>query len=249
MILLSKILKAGSVTFLKEKLLYTDVVKPADEEYEPDENETEEDIDEPPKETPEQHAQKILEQARFDAETVLREAKKKAEKEAEVINGEAWEQGYQEGMDLATAEGDAIKAQAQKVLLDAEEERKKIIDGIEAEIIDLVIRITGKLIDDTFQINPQIITVLIKKGLYSANLTGEVSVHVSPADYDTAIENKTELLAVTDSSTRLEIMKDESLNPMDCVIETPFGSVDCSLNAGYEALSQNLRYILGGKPL
>jgi flagellar assembly protein FliH len=240
---LSKILKSQDITFDKDNKILIDV-NPA---FQYEDKETEsgfEAVDEPLKETPEQQVEKIIKSAQLEADEIIRNAKEKAEQEAEAIADQAYEQGYQEGMDLASAEGDAIKAQAQKVLLDAQEERKVILNKIESEIIDLIIRITGKLINDTVQLHPDLIVTLIKQGFSGSNLNGEVFVHVAPQDYETVAEHKDELLALTDSSTRLEITNDPSLKSMDCIIETPFGNVDCSLNQGYEALVQNLKFIL-----
>jgi flagellar assembly protein FliH len=219
----------------------TETVEAIDEAVEIEETE------EPQKESPEQLANKIIKQAQREAESIIRTATKKAEAEAEAIADQAYEQGYQEGMDLAAAEGDAIKAQAQKVVLDAYEERKALLNKLEPEIVDLIIKLTGKLLNDSIELNPKLVVALIKQGLSGSNLTGEVCVHVSGADYDAVIECKDELLALTDSSTRLEIMKDPSLKPMDCIIETPYGDVDCSLNQGYGALVQNLTYILNNR--
>jgi flagellar assembly protein FliH len=238
---LSKIFKASDVTIDRDNVVMFD--SDAADKFE--DTAVEDSIAvEQPKESPEQQAEKIIRQAQREAESIIRTAKQNAEAEAEAIADQAYEQGYQEGMDLAAAEGDAIKAQAQKVVLDAWEERKTLLNKLEPEIVELIIRITGKLLDDSIELNPKLIVVLIKQGLSGSNLTGEVIVHVSGADYDAAVECKDELHALTDSSTRLEIMKDPSLKPMDCIIETPYGDVDCSLNQGFEAIVKNLKYRL-----
>jgi flagellar assembly protein FliH len=243
MISLSKILKGRNVTFDKENKILIDV-NPALQYDDSEAEDSFETTDEPVKETAEQQADRIIKAAQREADSIIRNAKETAEQEAESIGDQAYEQGYQEGMDLASAEGDAIKAQAQKILLDAHEERKVILGKIEAEVVDLIVKITGKLINDIVELHPDLIATLIKQGFSGSNLNGEVFVHVSPQDYDTAVEHKDELLALTDSSTRLEITKDPSLKVMDCIIETSFGNVDCSLNQGYEALVQNLKFIL-----
>jgi flagellar assembly protein FliH len=243
MISLSKIFKGRNVTFDKDNKILIDANPALQYEDNEDENSFEA-VNEPIRETPEQQADKIIKAAQHEADSIIRKAKEKAEQEAGAIGDQAYEQGYQEGMDLASAEGDAIKAQAQKVLLDAHEERKVIISKIESEIVDLIIKITGKMINDIVELRPDLIAALIKQGFSGSNLNGEVFVHVSPQDYDTAMEHKDELLALTDSSTRLEITKDPSLKAMDCIIETSFGNVDCSLNQGYEALVQNLKFLL-----
>jgi flagellar biosynthesis/type III secretory pathway protein FliH len=38
-------------------------------------------------------------------------------------------------------------------------------------------------------------------------------------------------------------VKDLSLNPTDCIIETPYGNIDCSLERQMQDLIENLYYI------
>ena len=195
----------------------------------------------------ERQAEEILTNALADAEARQSEVLQNAETEAARITSEAHESGYKSGMDAATSEGEAIKAEARQVLEDAEAERKKMQESLEPEIVNMIIGITEKLLGNFAEINPKIIINLIKQGFAAATISGNVTVYVSAGDYDLVLANKDELLALTDGSVKLEITKDLSLSPMDCVIETPFGDIDCSLGQQFESLKANLTYIMNNK--
>jgi flagellar assembly protein FliH len=206
----------------------------------------------------EKEAARMVRHAESQAEDIISNAiktaaekqaaiQKKAEDEAANIMAESREMGYQSGMDSARQEGDAIKAQAQQVLDDANAERAAMQESLEPEIVNMIISITEKLLGNIAEVNPKVITNLVKQGFADATITGNVVVYVSADDYDQVIENKDELLAVTDGSVKLEIKKDLSLSPMDCVIETPFGDIDCSLGQQFESLRANLTYILNNR--
>ncbi|MCL2216329.1 MAG: FliH/SctL family protein, partial [Defluviitaleaceae bacterium] len=195
----------------------------------------------------EQQAEEIVSSARAAATQEQNTIRANANAEAKRITSEAREAAYKEGMDAATREGDAIKAEARQTLESAVAERKAMQESLEPEIVELIIGITDKLLDKAVAINPSVITNLIKQGLASAVITGDIIIYVSPQDLEQVQEHKDELVALADGSVKMEIVKDLSLNPMDCVIETPFGDIDCSLGQQYDQLKANLSYILNNK--
>lgn len=203
-------------------------------------------------------AKRIITQANDQAELILADARtaaiserdsviKKAESDATRITAEARDAGYQEGINSAVKEGETIKAQANKVLDDAHAERNEMLETLEPELVQLIMEICDKLLGTATYFNPAIIVNLIKQGLEGATISGDVKIYVSTHDYEAAMQNKDEILALTDGSVKLEIVKDLSLNPADCVIETPFGSIDASLGQQFEALTENLAYILSNR--
>ncbi|MCL1863174.1 MAG: FliH/SctL family protein [Defluviitaleaceae bacterium] len=192
----------------------------------------------------EQQAEEIINAARHEAMEVQAEIRKNADSEAAQVISEAREQGYSEGMATAVQEGDAIRAEAQQVLDDAIAERKAMQESLEPEIVEMVISITEKLLGNIKEINPAAIVNLIKQGFAESVISGEIKINVSADDYEYVVKNKEELLSHTDGSVNLLIVKDLSLSPMDCIIETPFGDIDCSLGQQYESLRANLMLIL-----
>jgi len=195
----------------------------------------------------EQQAEEIISQARATATQEQASIRSEAQAEAHRAITEAREMAYKEAMDSATAEGNAIRAEAQQVLEDAKTERMSMQKKLEPEMVDLVVGITEKLLGKITDLNPSVIINLIKQGLASAVITGDVIIYVSPQDLEQVQAHKDELMALADGSVKMEIVKDLSLNPLDCVIETSFGDIDCSLGQQFESLKTNLNYILNNK--
>lgn len=192
----------------------------------------------------EEQAKQILSMANHEAMNQKAEIRRNADIEATQVISEARDQGYKEGMAAATAEGDAIKAQANKVLEAARAEQKAMQENLEPQMVELIIAITEKLLGNIKEINPAAIVNLIKQGFAESVISGEIKVNVSADDYEYVTKHKDDLLAHTDGSVNLLIIKDLSLSPMDCIIETPFGDIDCSLGQQYESLRTNLTLIL-----
>jgi len=195
----------------------------------------------------ERQAEEIISNARQAASDEQAMILQNAEAEAARIISEARDMGYQNGLDTAAREGEAIKTEAQQVLDNAISERIAMQESLEPEIVEMIIGITEKLLGNITEVNPAIITNLIKQGFSAAAISGNVTVYVSADDYEHVLKNKDELLTLTDGSVKLQITKDLSLSPMDCVIETPFGDIDCSLGQQFESLRANLTYILNSR--
>ena len=205
-----------------------------------------------------QKAAKIVRQAEKQAEEIIKNAKVTAEHEAAALIADATaealqiktsakQSGYNEGIAAATAEGNAIKAEAQRILAEAKAEREAILASVEPEVIGLVMDITKKLLGDVYNLNPKAVLNLIKQGLLSSQISGDIVIYVSEHDFELVKSHKNDLHAITDGSVKIEITKDLSLNAMDCIIETPFGDIDCSLGQQLEHLTANLTYILDNK--
>ncbi|MCL2355846.1 MAG: FliH/SctL family protein [Defluviitaleaceae bacterium] len=200
-------------------------------------------------------AAKILRRAERQAEEILSDASRaateeretivqSAKSEAEKIVSEAREVGYNEGLEQASAEANTIRADAKKVMDDSIFEYKQKQKDLEPEIVTMIIGIVEKLLGNVRDLNPDIVLNVIRQGFDAAAMSGEVTVYVSADDYDLVEAKKEELMAHTDGSVKLTVTKDLSLSPMDCVIETPYGNIDCSLGQQFDSLRANLTYIL-----
>lgn len=189
-------------------------------------------------------AKSIIEQAKNEAEKIISDAKDEAQIQSQKILSDSKKEGYNEGYKKAEQEAEEIIIQSQELYDKAVSDRESIIKSIEPEMVELVINVCSKILFDSIEINPHIIMNLIKQGLNKTTVTGDISVHVSEYDYKVVLENKEELFRLINSNTKIEIIKDFNLNKGDCIIETPFGNIDCSLEQQFEGIKQSLYYIL-----
>ena len=194
--------------------------------------------------TAEMQASEILNRARMEALAVQSKIETEAKETAARLLKETEESAYKSGVARAKAEGDRIISEADIILEEAKKQRLFLQDTLEPDIVKLIIGISDKLIGNAKNLNPNTITYLVRQGFGMGTITGDVRVLVSPDDFETVVRSKDELLSHTDGSANLEIAKDLSLNPLDCIIETSMGHIDCSLDGQYSQLKENLTYIL-----
>jgi len=189
-------------------------------------------------------AKLIISNAHKEVEDIIEDAKETAHKQAISIRENAYKEGYNDGVEKANELSDEMKAEVEVLRHEGEEYCQNLIRQVEPDMIDLIRDILDKLLLSEVKINPRVISILIRQGLSKATLTEDVSVHVSKDDYTSIIEFRDEILASLDTMVSIDFIEDPTLKKSDCVIETGFGSVDCSLSVQYTELKKNLYYIL-----
>ncbi|GHV41948.1 hypothetical protein FACS189490_09860 [Clostridia bacterium] len=249
---MSKVYKSGSVksdnpTVLIEVPSAKTYSLQAEEDIKEEKAEAKED----PVKLAQEEAERIIIEAESSAAALSRRAREdaeatkvEAEEEAAAIFAEARKKGYDAGYADGVNAAEGIKNAAQRTLEDAVAERQKTLDGIEGEVVNIIAASVKKILNREAAISDKLITYLVRKGLSEMTLAGDIKIRVSKGDYDGLIENKQEILEQIKGGANIEIIKDFSLSDKDCVIETPYGNIDCSLDLQYEALTDSLFYIL-----
>ena len=188
-------------------------------------------------------AEIIIEKASSKASAILAEAQNEAEGQYERVEREAYEKGFAQGVAEGKAEGTRLHQEADKALEEAKRRRQEIIDSVERELVELIAKLMNKLLANTLEIHPGIITVLAKSALSGLHTAGDVVLHISPEDYEDVTAKVDEIQAVVDASCKLEFFKDTSLKAGECIIGTAYGTVDVSLDQAYRSLVEDLHYL------
>lgn len=192
-----------------------------------------------------QDAEKLIIEAGERAAQLLEQAKKDAMFAKLRIEEEGRQQGYQEGFQQGSEESKKLLIQAKTELENARKERERIINDIEPKVVDLIIKISEKVLGTTIKTNKNSIKYLLQKGLLEVkNTSDKITVRVSEDDYLTVLDNKKEIFEDFSLADKIDIVKDLSLEIGDCIIETQFGNIDCSLGVQFEGLKQELLFIL-----
>ncbi|WP_058485153.1 FliH/SctL family protein [Defluviitalea phaphyphila] len=202
----------------------------------------------------------IILKAKEDAKEIILEAEKKAalildnaKKEAENIKinienmkKEAKKKGYEEGFKRGAEESEKLCKQAKLELDNAIKEKERIIKDIEPKMVELILDICEKILGQTISINKKSIFYLIRKGFVEIQGKGEkITIKVSNDDYKNILEFKEEFMDEIGFKGEFNIIKDPSLKSGDCIIESDFGNIDCSLGTQFQGLKQELLFLLG----
>ena len=191
----------------------------------------------------------LIKEAGFEADRLLEQARLDAEKKAADLMEEAWQRGYAEGMEAANAQNESILAEAEQIRQSAAQEHESILQGLEAEMVELVLKIAHKAVAGELATNRDVILQLIGDALPNCSNKNGAVLKVSPADCDYLNDNNDKLITIAEGADGLEIKKDSSLKPGDCIIETPLGSVDAGVNTRLDKIEEAFREQLEGRQL
>ena len=189
----------------------------------------------------EQQKYEILKQIQKEKETIFQESFQKGQKQG-------YQEGYEEGSQKGYREGKqevaTLKQEAKQILQSAHEEKKKIIGDIEPKMVQLIGDILEKMIDGVTRFHPTTILYLIKKGFEETSFRENLQIYVSEEDYDTVLKYKEDLLQDIESEGDIVFVKESSLQAGDCIIETPAGNIDCSLDSQLQEIKKELYLLL-----
>jgi flagellar assembly protein FliH len=195
-------------------------------------------------------AGRMLERARAEAHKLQEDTRATLARERmqALANAETegYEKGYNDGYEEGTNAAQAMLDEAENIKEKTLLEREDTIAGLEPELIELIHNILQRVGINITRLNPSVTLNLIRQGLTQSSFTGDITLRVSKDDYDHVVAQKDYLLEYVEGGANLEIMKDHSLGIGDCLLETPFGVVDSSLNMQLEEIKQDMMLVLRG---
>jgi len=191
-------------------------------------------------------AEIIILKARNEAQMIIDNAEREVERERAETLENARSQGYGDGYNKGAAEAEALKREAEEAMRDTRAEYEEMLNNLEPQAVELIIKILNKLLGGSVRFNPQVILNLIREGLYGVVGSDGVKLRVSTDDYDYVYGHLDEITEYAGANS-VELIKDAALKPMDCVIETSYGNIDSSLDQQFESLKADLLYTLSSE--
>ncbi len=189
-------------------------------------------------------AEKIISDAKAEAQAILREAREKIDglkKEAEKTGYEA---GFAAGRQALAEEWEKFNAFKESERAALEEERRRLIQQAEPELIQLAVNIARQIIHAELKLAPDQIASIARATLAKALADGDVTLKVHSSDYE-YIGDLLEKNGQNRAVVRVEI--DNSIENGGCLAETPYGVVDGTVEGQLQAaLSDLLEVSQGG---
>ncbi len=194
----------------------------------------------------------VTEQAKEEAERIVREAKEEAEAilknaylEADELREEAKQQGYAEGSSVTQKELQETRtrleseysAKSRRLELDYTAKRS----NMENELVDVILEVFNKVFHIQFNNKKHILMHLINNAIL--NIEGDRKFRIRVADSNVLFleKHREDILERVGHGIELEFIADSSMDGNDCFIETDSGVFDCSLGMQLESLIKDIR--------
>ncbi|NJD01281.1 MAG: flagellar biosynthesis protein [Ruminiclostridium sp.] len=194
-----------------------------------------------------EEAAMIIKEAEYEARRIMDDAFTEGREKAGVMEEEAWQKGYAEGIAAAAKQCEATIEEAEEIKADALMKHDEVLAGIEAEIINLVIDVSKKVIGSEIALNKENMIFLIKQAIDNCSSKNGIILKVSPEDYNYLDTNRGKLAALIDCADEIELKQEMSLKQGACILETPFGNMDAGVQTKLGKIEEAFRELAACK--
>ncbi len=212
---------------------------------------------EDPKDNQAEEPEKEIENAAKQSELIINEAKSKAKKILDDAEGEALKiitklredahkEGYEEGSREAAEKHEELIKEAEFIREHAKSEYQDVMKSLEGDVVDLVIESMKKILNLELNTSRDRIMGVVREAIEQCSGREHLLLKVSACDYDTVIENREAILSMAEGIGELEIKGDKLLKKGSCIVETPYGCVDSSMDKKIKKLESAFLQLTGG---
>lgn len=192
-----------------------------------------------------EEAQLIKREAEFEAERLLSEAKNKAASHIEEIEQSAKEAGYRHGESTAQQHYNDLLLEAEDFKNRSKTEYEETIEDLEQDIIQLALTIAQKVVGAELDLSQDIILKIARDTINACINRDQIILKVSGEDYDFVVLNEDRIRSAVKDLGQLDIRKDQTLSKGSCQIDTGFGMVDGSMDVKMDLIQQAFLEVLG----
>ncbi len=192
-----------------------------------------------------EQAQMIVEEAKREADILISTAESEISALKKTVEEEAWQKGYEDGLNAAQSEYAALLQEAESIKIQAGQDYEKILESIENDTVEVILEIARKVICTEISINKEDILYLIKQAFEKCSNKEGIVLRVSQDDYSYVMDNIDVLRSMIQGSPEFEVKKDASLNEGDCLVETLFGTIDAGVQTKIKKIEEAFRKIKG----
>ncbi|MFB3901843.1 MAG: FliH/SctL family protein [Acidobacteriota bacterium] len=150
-----------------------------------------------------------------------------------------FEAGKNAGMEMAEKKIEAILGRFAASIEQVAGLRSQIIRETQLDVVKLALQIARKLVHREITVDPDIILTLVKVALDKLQSQARIVIHLNPEDaaiLTSKLEQDPQLFGERD----IQIKTKSSLRRGDCLIESPYGSVDGQLSEQFDQIEAGL---------
>ncbi|NNU86014.1 flagellar assembly protein FliH [Geobacillus sp. MR] len=169
------------------------------------------------------------EQWRHEKERLMQEART-----------QGYEDGYAAGRDEALSEHREWIEQARRVAERANDEFYARLESATDMMLEVALKAAERIIGVTLENDRNAFLPLVRQVLQEVRRQTEVIVYVHPHCYEAVIGQQELLKSVFPHHVELFVYPDDALPEYGCLVETPFGRIDASVDTQLEQLREAL---------
>lgn len=183
---------------------------------------------------------KMLEDANKESKKIISDAELRAKEVLKKSEKDGYEKGYNKSM----ADLKQMLEEARGDIDNAHKYRKETVQGLEQEIINMIISSVNKIIKTKISTDDKVITDMIIKTIDSLNSQEKLIVKISSEDFDNAGKLRDKILALYPGVEDVQVKIVEGFKSGDIEIESESGVVNPSVDYQIKRLSEEFNKLV-----
>lgn len=167
--------------------------------------------------------------------------------DVEAIRQEGFVEGKQAGLDEANAQLSSATKSLAEACRQLSGQRQKMLEGSREDMLRIVLAIAERVVLTELSAHREAINNTIQQAIQAAVSAEEFHIKINPADMEIVQEHKPLFIASLTGLTNIEFVADPSVTAGGCILESPVGRVDATIEAQMEEIVQTLREAIGGE--
>jgi flagellar assembly protein FliH len=185
---------------------------------------------------PEAMDQRRAEAEERKAEDMIQQAQERIALLEQEAYEKGFEQGERDGRDLGEKKAGKLLNHFENLLLELANMKKALLEQYEKEILELVFAIAKKIIHQKIENEEHVIEHSVMRALTMATDKSQVDLRINPDDLETIERLKPELVVRFNEIKSIVVTSDPSVTRGGCLVETPYGDVDASIEIQLEKI-------------
>ncbi|MFJ8261538.1 flagellar assembly protein FliH [Rummeliibacillus sp. NPDC094406] len=195
-----------------------------------------------------QYQREAFEKQCLSERQALDEAKNKWQEDKIVLQQQAYDESFQQGLEEGRLKAEANMSEAiqlaNNTIIQSKANAEQYLQEQEEIILDLAIRSAERILGTTLEENPERFIDIVRRGLKEAREMKEIKLYVSPTYHQLITDHREELCSMFPVGVPFMIFVNEDIGEMDCYIETNHGRIMVSIDQQLNELRLKLVEIL-----
>jgi flagellar assembly protein FliH len=191
-----------------------------------------------------QEAEDEAARIRKEAEEAAAEIERQADRKADDAETEARRKGFEEGREAGFTEGRAeherLVERLHVIINKAIERRNEIIEESEAQIVNLVLQISKKVVKVISENQRNVVINNVTQALRKLKEKTDVIVRVNIADLDMVTSHIQDIVDRVEREHHITVAEDSTVDPGGTIIETDFGEIDARIASQLQEIEDRI---------
>lgn len=198
-----------------------------------------------------EQAQQIRQEAEDEAARIRKEAEesaaeieRQADRKAGDAETEARRKGFEEGREAGFTEGrsehERLVERLHVIINKAIERRNEIIEESEAQIVNLVLQISKKVVKVISENQRNVVINNVTQALRKLKEKTDVIVRVNIADLDMVTSHIQDIVDRVEREHHITVAEDSTVDPGGTIIETDFGEIDARIASQLQEIEDRI---------